>query len=304
MPELKYENHKPDYIHHNCNPDYKRKETTNKKGRECPNLTEKTKSDLHGFTQEQRNVWYSTSTLTIYPDFHNNRVPIINLWSEKDPPSWLSGQAAHLNSVTLLNPKPQSFHQRGPMEKLNWTPKGARLCGHGGGIWLDKHTGQPQTCSASARWWCDERQAARLKEEEEGCIYRAHCVPAGSELRRDEGGGRLSIHVEQWHPQSLFIKNRPHYPACTSYFCLQRAGDSGYSKVGRVFVRHPAPSLRVHQQETRLIYQLKPIICVLVPVGSYNELGCRGKQWADLWCMWVWVGAVKKQERSHKRFIG
>lgn len=30
------------------------------------------------------------------------------------------------------------------------------------------------------------------------------------------------------HPQSLFIKNRPNYPACRSYFGRQRAGDFDY----------------------------------------------------------------------------
>lgn len=146
--------------------------------------------------------------------------------------------------MTLLNPKPQSFHQWGPMEKLNWTLQEAQLCGHGRGIWLDKHTAELQTGSLSARWWCYERQrqAVRFFYSEGGldlqgtlCSqkHRRFCkgfflnfVLFSLEFNRSRR--RTFIHVDQarqqCHPQSLFIKNRPNYPAhsaCLSYFRLQ-----------------------------------------------------------------------------------
>jgi len=72
---------------------------------------------------------------------------------------------------------------------------------------------------------------------------------------------------------SLFIKNRPNYPAhsaCPSYFSLQRAGDLCYKKVGQVLVCH-APS-NLSSADKALIFLLKLIISVSFPVWICNQL--------------------------------
>lgn len=56
------------------------------------------------------------------------------------------------------------------------------------------------------------RRPPRVLHRMEKDIYLSRTRPGGSDS----------------HPQSVFIKNRPNYPACRSYFGPQRAGDFDY----------------------------------------------------------------------------
>lgn len=76
---------------------------------------------------------------------------------------------------------------------------------------------------------------------------------------------------QQRHPESLFIKNRPNYPARLSYFSRQQAGDLCYSKRGRAFVHHSPPNPGVPLPRKKTFSQLEPIINASVPPPTCNQ---------------------------------
>lgn len=100
----------------------------------------------------------STSTVGTYTVSLNNRVPI----TTQPPPSNQRTSQPHgtFNSMTVSNPEPQSLAREATWKNLTGHCAEVQLCGHGKGIWLDKHMGKPKTGSLTAQ--CDETQEAGL----------------------------------------------------------------------------------------------------------------------------------------------